>query len=225
MPILRCDGRVIHFAHVPKCAGTAIEHYLAAQCGPLAFLDPGFNDRPADLRWSVTSPQHVDAVTLARLFPGDFFDASFAVVRHPVLRLASVYQFQRDIEGRISQGVGFARWLTGLAEAGEALHRRYDGHARPMTEFVPEGARVFRLEEGLAPLVAWLRGMLPGRDLPELIPERNVLAARLAHLGRTARPPQITRRVREIVQALYREDFMRFGYDAAAVGPVGEVVA
>ncbi len=215
MPILRCDGRLIYFAHVPKCAGTAIEQYLATHCGPLALLDPAFNKLPAESRWSVTSPQHVDATSLARLFPAGFFDAAFAVVRHPVARLASVYQFQRDIERRIPQSIGFGRWLTRLTKAGEALHRRYDGHTRPMDAFVPEGATVFRLEDGLEPLVAWLSVMLPARDLPDLIPARNVLNARLAFRGQSQRPPRITREVQDMIRQIYARDFERFGYDPA----------
>ena len=215
MPILRCDGRLIYFAHVPKCAGTAIEQYLADHCGPLALLDPAFSNLPAEARWSVTSPQHVDAPSLARLFPAGFFDTAFAVVRHPVVRLASVYQFQRDIEGRIPQGLGFARWLTGLAAGREALHRRYDGHTRPMDAFVPEGATVFRLEEGLEPLVAWLRVMLPERELPDLIPARNVLNARLTFLGQSQRPPRITKKAQDMIRQLYARDFERFVYHPA----------
>ncbi|SEL40717.1 Sulfotransferase family protein [Roseovarius azorensis] len=225
MPILRCDGRLIYFAHVPKCAGTAIEQYLSDHCGPLALLDPAFGKLPAEARWSVTSPQHVDAASLARLFPAGFFDAAFTVVRHPVGRLASVYQFQRDIERRIPQSIGFARWLRGLAEAGEALHRRYDGHTRPMDAFVPDGATVFRLEDGLEPLVAWLRGMLPGRNLPDLIPARNVLARRLKILGQTPRAPRITPKARDLIGRLHARDFERFGYDPAEPGQNRESAA
>lgn len=215
MPILRCDGKLIHFAHVPKCAGTAIEHYLAAHCGPLAFLDPAFNALPQAARWSATSPQHADAATFARLFPPGFFDAAFAVVRHPVERLVSVYLFQRDIEGRIPRSLGLVAWLMRVAARGEAAHAKHDGHTRPMTDFVPEGAAVFRLEEGLGPLVEWLRGQLPGRDLPMDIPQRNVLERRLRHLGRIARPVRITARARDLIHDLYAQDFERFGYDPA----------
>jgi len=212
MPIVRCDGRLIYFAHVPKCAGTAIEHYLATCCGPLAFLDPAFNDLTTGPRWSVTSPQHVDAESLARLFPDGFFDEVFPVVRHPVDRLASVYQFQRDIEGHIPQRLGFVNWLTRLSESGAASHARFDGHTRPMGDFVPEGAMIFRLEDGLGPLVSWLRQKLPGVELPDVIPARNMLAARLRHAGLTARPPRITARARALIRALYAEDFRRFCY-------------
>ena len=97
MPLVMTPAGPILFVHVPKCAGTSVEAYLTSVFGPLAFHDPQFNRVPESARWSRTSPQHADAATLDRLFPPGFLRASFAIVRHPVDRIVSVFRFQRDI--------------------------------------------------------------------------------------------------------------------------------
>ncbi|MGV6848817.1 MAG: sulfotransferase family 2 domain-containing protein [Marinibacterium sp.] len=208
MPIARVAGKLIHFAHVPRCAGTSVELYLERRFGPLAFRDPAFGDGAG--RWSRTSPQHIAAADLARLFPEGFFDASFAVVRHPAARLQSVYLFQRDIEGRIGRTVSFAAWLKQVAGAPE----RFDNHARPMDDLVPQGATFFRFEEGLDRLVDWL-DQKAGATAPDLVfPKKNGYATRMAWAGRAPGPvPRLTPAAADRIAGTYGRDFDRFGYD------------
>ncbi len=68
MPIIRADSKLIFFAHVPKCGGSAVQTYLNNRFGPLAFEDRRFLSVPERKRWSKTSPQHVDVETLNRMF-------------------------------------------------------------------------------------------------------------------------------------------------------------
>jgi hypothetical protein len=213
MPLTRLpDGRLLMFAHVPKCAGTSVEHYLEAAFGPLALLDRTFNALPQGQRWSKTSPQHVDAVTLRRLFPPGFLAACLAVVRHPVARILSVFRWQRDIEGTIAPDVPFGDWLDGLTER---PRRRwaYDNHVRPMTEMVPDDAAVFRLEDGWDPVIDWLQALVgPDRPLPRVMPERNNLERRLAFEKRSGAPVQPGPEALALITQIYAADFARFGY-------------
>lgn len=213
MPLILIDGRPVLFVHVPKCAGTSVEEYLRSHFGQLAFLDREFGKVPVQERWSRSSPQHAEAAALQRLFPPCFLHASFAVVRHPVSRLISVFRFQRDIEMRIDARTSFADWLEELSQSSRPW--AYDNHTRPMVEMVPDDTAVFRLEDGFDPIVDFLESLCSdGRRLPRDVPVRNALERRLAHERRTAVPVVPDEREKALIKRLYAADFERFGYAA-----------
>ena len=211
MPVIRISQKLVYFAHVPRCAGTAVEAYLRQRFGPLAFLDPRHLEVPPEDRWTRTSPQHVDRGTLGRLFPPGFFDHSFAVVRHPSDRLLSVYRFQKYIENRIPQGQGFAEWLATLPVPIDA----FDNHTRPMSDLVPEDAVVFRLEDGLDAVVHWLDGLAGNSDPPRRIEQRNGVDQRLQHLKQPVAEVPDRPEMATILQ-LFEADFDRFGYERSS---------
>lgn len=214
MPIVRIGTRLVYFAHVPKCAGASVERYLAERFGALAFLDRRHARRPAPERWTRGSPQHVAVADLARLFPAAFFDASFAVVRHPHDRLLSVFRYQRDIAGNIKPGARFSAWLDRLAGRLATGRTYLDNHARPMTDIVPDAAQVFRLEDGLEPVVGWLDGLAEDTGEPRHIGTHNVYRQRLIDRQRPAGAEVVmTDQDRALIARLYAADFDRFGYD------------
>ena len=93
MPIIRIEGKLVYFAHVPKCAGTSVEEYAIARFGPIALQDRRFFQRDPESRWTRTSAQHVTATEFERLIPRDYIADAFTVVRHPVARLVSAFKF------------------------------------------------------------------------------------------------------------------------------------
>ena len=224
MPITRISGKLVCFLHVPRCGGTSMEHYLVARFGPLAFRDPRYLEQPGPARWTRTAPQHVAAADLERLFPPGFLDESFAIVRDPLARQTSVFRFQRDVEERISRGRSFEAWLDNQVEKMAQQRFVLDNHVRPMTEMVPEGARIFHLEQGMDPVIAWLDA-LAGDTAPEVVlKEKNNYAKRLDWAGIEPGPaPVITDHVRAILAEVYAGDYDRFGYapDTAEDGPRG----
>lgn len=212
MPLAVIQGAPVLFAHVPKCAGSAVEDYLERAFGPIALLDRGYTARPPEARWTRTSPQHADAASLARLFPPHFLRASFAIVRHPVRRIVSVYYYQKYIEGLISSSTTLEDWLESLRAPGRDP-AMYDNHTRPMVEMVPEDARVFRLEDGWHAVIDWLQALAGiSVTLPRTMPEINVLSERLASEGKVFCPVEITDAAIGTICSLYRDDFSRFGY-------------
>ena len=214
MPIFRCRGKLIHYAHVPKCAGSAVNRYLAARFGPLAFQDEDHMARPEAQRWTRSSPQHVDRAAMTRLFPEGFLDASFTIVRHPVARLTSVYAFQIEVERTIPPDTAFSDWLATLPAALERDPRVFDNHVRPMDDIVPPNAHVLRLEEGMAPLVAWLDALEGEARGPREVAHANRRSDRRA--GRrsspTAPPARPSPADLELIGSVYARDFDRFGY-------------
>ena len=213
MPIVRITGQLIYFAHVPKCAGTAIERYLQIRFGPLGFRNPQHLLMPAIRRWSKSSPQHIDFDALQRLIPESFFAASFAVVRHPLDRIRSVFLYQRDIEQKLDPDTTFEDWLNALP--GRMKRNRFylDNHPRPMSDFIPDAAAVFRLEDGLDPVIAWLDDLAGDVGEPRAIERFNAYSQQLNRRKLEKGPEiQITPAVRQKVSEIYAADFKRFGY-------------
>lgn len=219
MPFFRCRLGAVYFAHVPKCGGTSVERYLQSRWGRLAFKDGRFLLRPESARWSKSSPQHITVADLEQLFPPGFFALSFAVVRHPVARAISLYRYQRDIVRTLPQDLAFTPWLDGLATQLREAPYALDNHPRPMSEFIPEEARIFRLEDGLQPVADWLDELPARRPAPEPIGRNNSYDEKLARSGGTPGPkvaPTDADRAR--IAEIYAVDFERFGYELETPG-------
>lgn len=210
MPITRLsNGKLVFYAHVPKCAGSAVEDYLHARFGRLGMIDRAFSMRSPDGAWTRSPPQHMPEVVRRALLPDQLFDAIFATVRHPVRRLVSVFRFQKYVESRLPTYLKFERWLEGLDRTLLLEPYALDGHLRPMTEIVPQDARVFRVEDGLDSLVAWLDEMAGDATGPRRVGRSNVLSQRAP----TADDVVLTPALHTLIYRLYAADYARFGYD------------
>ncbi|WP_172300489.1 sulfotransferase family 2 domain-containing protein [Pseudoruegeria sp. HB172150] len=210
MPISRIGPKLVYFAHVPKCAGSSIENYLRERFGRLALLDRQHLSRPPSDRWSCTSPQHIDWVSLMRMFPEDFFSEVFTVVRHPVGRAVSAYRFQSEVEGTVTEGMSFADWLRDVAAQRSVDPHRFDNHSRPQTEFLPpEGTlpcTVFHLEHGLDAVIPYLDELAGDQGGPRAM--GHVLQAKEPTSG----PLTPTTEEIALIAEIYAADFARFGY-------------
>jgi len=209
MPIFRAGSQMFYFAHVPKCAGSSMVHYLQDRFGALAFHDDSFHFAEEPMRWSKTSPQHINIDALNRLFPDGFFDASFAVVRHPVARLISSYHFQFEVERRISADTSFGAWIENVAEQRAKEPYVFDNHTRPMDDIVPPDAKIFQLEQGFDDFVSWLDQVTGNTDGPRALEIKN---KRGAHRQQTTAKIVPTPEEIELVANIYARDFERFGY-------------
>lgn len=209
MPIIKADNKVIYYAHVPKCGGSSVSSYLEGRFGAVAFVNTSFTQLAPEKRWSRTSPQHVDAATLASMFPAGFFDAVFTIVRHPLARVISAYHFQKERERTVPADVGFSEWLLDLEERLSDDRFIYDNHLRPMDEIVPEGAHVFYMEHGLDAMVPWLDGICGNEDGPRRLAEVNKRGDFNKGTTEKVKPSTMDR---EVIQRIYGKDFRRFGY-------------
>ncbi len=212
MPLFKAGQKLIFYAHVPKCGGSAVARYLSERFGAVAFNDTKFTDHDPRSIWSKTSPQHIDAQSLSRLFPEDFFDAVFTIVRHPIPRLVSAYHFQIEVEKSVSAQVLFSDWLADIAEMREENPFLYDNHVRPMAEIVPKGAQVFHMEHGIDGLIPWCDMVTGGKDGPRAIPKVNEKGAYSKASADRVEPSASDI---AMIAKLYAADFERFGYDPA----------
>ncbi|MFN0113096.1 MAG: sulfotransferase family 2 domain-containing protein [Paracoccaceae bacterium] len=213
MPLFRVKGRLHYYAHVPKCAGSAVENYLRERFGSLAFVNTRFYDQAEAERWTKSSPQHAAFADIQALIPGDWIASSFAVVRHPLKRLVSSFLFQAEKEGTVPEGWGIDEWVEAFLNSSRDSPFQYDNHLRPQSQLVPGGATVFRLEEGMHQLVAHLDLLADDRGGPREIAHVNEAKSR-KDTGRNTVPSPATL---EKLVAYYAIDFRRFGYDPEGV--------
>ncbi len=209
MPVFRIGDKLHYYAHVPKCGGSSVEAYLKARFGALAFLDTRFLDVPEARRWTKSSPQHLPFDAFTRLIPADWLASSFAVVRHPVKRLVSAFQYQVEVEGTVSALWSIDEWFDDWLGRAETEPFLYDNHLCPQSAIVPADATVFRLEDGLDKIVPHLDALAGNTDGPRAIPAENVRKKGMSPDAERLKPSAETL---ARVAAFYAEDFARFGY-------------
>lgn len=208
MPIFRIKNKLIFYAHVPKAGGSSIADFFHEIGARSAFtFGEQWRQRPRD-RWSSTSPQHIDAKSLAELFPGNFFDACFTVVRHPEDRIISEYKFRAG-QSKIHASLAFNDWLQIVMAASRANPFVFDGHIRPQTDFIPNNCKVFKLEEGLDKLNEWLSEVID-IELP---------SQRFTHHSNKSKNIDVApdNASRELINAFYSADFNRLNYQARPI--------
>ena len=212
MPVYVIDGKHILFRHIPKCGGSTVEAALRPLGAELLY-DKRFHG-DAD-RFSACSAQHLHAGPLARLFPEEFFDVDFAVVRHPVDRAVSEFRFRRGLRprsrrvtrpGRLGpEPEAFAPWVQYATDAWPRHPYLFDNHIRPQSEFLGPKTQVFRLEDGLDRVFTALEKVLG----------RAIAAPRRREQVSDPIPVEVTENTKARLAAFYARDFEVLGYDAA----------
>ena len=204
------DDKKAIFIHVPKCAGASVEHYLRARFGNLAFVNSKFYRREDSFRWTKTSPQHVDAEAIALLFPKDWIKSSFAVVRHPIARLRSAFDYQRRGEKTISEDMDINLWIQQWADSCQTDPYQFDHHLRPACDLIVANSTIFRMEDNLDDIVAHLDKLEGKTAGSRQIPHEN---KRRSETGQSPVKTPLTPDSLDLIAALYAEDFKKFGYD------------
>jgi len=225
MPVFRAQGKLYYYAHVPKCAGSAVSDYLASRCGKLAFENTKYLIDPVDERWTKTSPQHVDWASFTKVIPAGWIDGAFAVVRHPTARLISAYHFQKDVEGTVPEGQSIDDWFASWADKVPMF--AFDNHLLPQSQIIPPDATIFKIEDGLDALVPYLDTII-GDELGA----RTIGSKNTANSGTKAQPSQATL---DRIADVYADDFERFDYQpglpasatsqSTAQGPIARFIS
>lgn len=219
MPSLSLPNRLIWFAHCPKTGGTSVEEAMVAAWGDqVGHLHWGW-----DLWWRrggwrtakpPNSPQHLiwrDALEALPRAP----DVVFALVRDPATRMESEHRYQRRLRrgtwaGRALAWLPFTIWLRLMLAVVVRHPYAYDNHLRPQSAFVPEGALVFRLEDGLEPVFDWLRDISNFK----IVSDTEEFALRT--IGQSRATP--ADRVR--IAVVFAKDYARFGYPVPDLPPI-----
>ena len=161
-------GQLVYFAHCPKAGGSSVEDYLLDRYGPLGMLDRGWDSMRHNAGRKYigpkAAPQHLTWEAAKPHLPRNP-DYIFAVVRDPVSRLVSEYNYQAGRSYRIRRAfgrLGFGLWLRSVLAAASQDPWIIGNHIRPQTDFIPETAVWFRLEDGMDKIVIWLDEIDPG---------------------------------------------------------------
>jgi hypothetical protein len=164
-----------------------------------------------------SSPQHYVWEDAGRVLPRAP-DHVFTVVRDPVARMMSEFSYQRSGRlagpfGRPLRHLGFSGWLRLMFAMADRNPYTHDNHFRPQTAFLPpEDVTVFRLEDGLGPVLGWLCALLD-EPPPAVVP----------HDLRSAKPRETVPSDRDtaLIAGRFAEDYRRFGYRPPAAAKAG----
>lgn len=199
MPLYRVNGKLILFVHVPKAGGRSVERALKA-VGTESFL------RHRPFKQLPCSPQHFHAELLDYLFSKDFFDFTFAVVRHPLDRILSEYRMRTAVKAREGQAIpDVSRWIQSMLSRYSGNSYMLDNHLRPQIEFVKGCTKVYKLESDLPAMY----GDLTAVTGAQITPPREIVG-QSATVGSTL---SITKQTLDLVCEFYRGDFEEFGYE------------
>jgi len=214
MPIIKYKDVTLHFAHIPKCGGSSVEEYVKGLNGAeLAFVDISYVlGNTAKKPWNISSPQHIDGDSFSRLFPKAFFSAFFAVVRNPLNRVKSAYQFQRFVHRTIKHTVTLDDFVKNELKANYLKLGWMDNHFLPQHRFLyPRTAyQIYKLEAGgVDKAKHYIDRMLFGNSIEQVMPHENPAKK---WKGFNEADLDLSEESRKIINDIYKADFERFKY-------------
>jgi hypothetical protein len=225
MPIFRINGKIVYFAHIPKCAGTTVEASLK-NCGyKISFHDSNQFEKNQNA-WHKSAPQHILENQLKILFDKSFFDYRFAVVRHPLNRFRSAYNYNRY---RIGRTVSVARFLSKIEKSlggkDEYLKATLGHHFFPSVSFLADDIKVYYLEDGIESIFMQISkdlsaDIFPSKEENKLKYDKIFLRGSpfVKRLKRTFFPPSPTVDSLNVddllrIERLYAADFKALRYE------------
>lgn len=206
MPVFLKNGRAGLFIHVPKTGGTSIEDHFVNNNWQVSFRDE--TDGCGTLNsFQMSSPQHMEANRLSRLFRLERFDFIFMVVREPISRFRSEY-LMRNENHALPDATVVEAWSDEAFSACAVDPFAFDNHLRPQNEFAVSLAVVYRFEDGIRSILDNL-DLRYDLNLEGEIPERNAGATlRGDRSAEIPISPTLARRLRRY----YSDDYKKFHY-------------
>lgn len=208
MPIIKYNGKICHFAHIPKCGGSSVEDYFIEIGAQTHFLGRDFDDIQVHNRWNITSPQHIDGASLRRLFSPAFFDFGFTVVRHPISRFISAFRYQTEWEKRIDTNTNINDFIQNDLQDCVKHLGHYEHHFRKQLSFlIPDmNYSIFKLENGLGPVKKFIDEQFNNKDTNCTMAHSN--KSRESKLDLT-----LNEKSKHLLREIYAQDFEKLRYE------------
>lgn len=226
MPIFKVNQKLVYFAHIPKCGGSALEAALRASDIEVSFLDSHFWERGED-RWLNSSPQHIPQSVRQVLFDDGLFDYEFAIVRDPVDRFLSAFNHNRKkIGGLVAFDSFLRRTEKRVSSRDDYWGARFDNHFLPSSRFVSGRTKIFFLSDGLDTALSVIGqelGVMLAQAKREnvqrydkLTKSKSPFRSRLKSIvySDSPRPGDLTDEQVQTLKHLYKEDYERFSFSA-----------
>jgi len=209
MPYIEHKTLRILFIHIPKTGGTSVERWMR-NFGNLRFS----NASARHLFYS--SPQHFTYEQMEKLFGKNYFDFSFAFVRHPIRRFESEFKMRwagsrRREEPDFEKKYGnFSVWVEQILAAHKKNKYINDNHIRPQSDFISNKVVIYKLESGMMENLSDVEKRCGLPDKNKALHARNSAKTKSVEWNETI---EWNEQLRKSVVDLYAEDFKQFGYD------------
>ena len=144
MPLFSSNNNFVLYSHIPKCGGSSLEKILKENSEKMSIF---YAD---ETHGFPCNPQHFQFSLLRHITPNIDSIPSFAVVRHPLLRVISEYIYKQKILNRKGlKPSNFSKESARYFRDYKFDPYIHDNHIRPQIEFVSPSMRIFKLESGL----------------------------------------------------------------------------
>ena len=212
MPIFRTINKDILFVHIPKAGGTSVEKFFHANQFTVLFIDHAGNKTQymnSLNNLTKCSPQHMHADLLKSYFDLSKFSSIFMMVRHPVDRIVSEYNYRMKI-AKIEKknNVEINTWINQTIQACSSDPYIHDNHLRPQWHFLLDNCKAFKLEDSMNS--KWVESVEKYCNIKFSIREVKVFFS--SGLPTRDIGSKLSRETSNLIYKFYEKDFEIFKY-------------
>ncbi len=201
MALFRIKEKIVFFVHIPKTGGSSIETALA-ELGPICL-----HEKPVH---TMIPPQHWHAEIFETTIPKNFYDFGFLICRNPFTRVLSEYRHysRKSLKKGSFVPISFDDWMSAtLAEYKINPYIRAN-HMRPQIDYMSDGIRIFRYEDGLQEVIAYISKYTGAGLTPKIAHKKKSEKTALT----------IKKNTLDHIRSFYAQDFLNINYDPHDLG-------